>query len=704
MNQPTQVISIPDALQWAIAKHRAGAIAEAEQIYAEILKVQPQHADALHLLSAIRYQQGKHDEALELVQQAMRINPDQSFYHNTRGRVFLALGRAEEGVADLERAVQLEPQNAEAYFNLAETLMLRGRIPEAEQTYRRALTLRPVFAAAAAGVGNAMRLQGDLGGALAYLQLAAVLESSSYPFALNLALAFHMLGHLDLAIDRYQGILKDHPDSADARMNLASCYALVGDKEKSIAEFEAARRSVPNHPIVLDGLFEAKRQACDWQDIEALETDCMASIQSAIASDRATGFRGFTVLYLPTTATEIRDSNRLLCAQIMAGLQGQLWQPHTRGDRLRIGYLTADVKEHPTAHLILNLFELHDKTRFEISLYSWAPDDKSSHRQKIKASVEHFVECYRLPDKEIAERIAADRVDVLIDLMGHTADNRLGVLARRPASVQLGYLGYPGTYGGLVDYVIGDPIVLPEVTEHEETVESVARLPHCYQINSHRQVTIGPRPERQQVGLPEQGFVFCCMNNSFKIDAFVFDIWCRILERVPGSILWLLQGPKAMVDNLRKEAGKRGIDPKRLIFAPRVSREQHLTRLQCADLFLDTRFYNAHTTSTDALWASVPVLTVRGRSFSARVAASLVTAAGMPELVMADWSAYEAEAVRLAEDPDRLTTLHGRLEEQRLTAPLFDTSAVVRGLERIYERAWDRFEVGESLSSFSVVP
>lgn len=698
-----QTVTLPQALQIGIAHHRNGSLDQAEEMYRKIIEADARFADAFHLLGALMHQRGQHADALEQVEEAMRLNPGQSFYHNTRGRIYLALGKVDEAVVDLERAVELEPQNAEAHFNLAETLMLRGRVAEAGAVYHRALTLRPIFAQAAAGFGNTRRAQGDLGGALPYYQLASALEPKSFPFAFSLAQAFHMLGHLDLAVERYEKLLADHPDRLEARLNLASSYTLMGNKAKGIEQFEILRKQSPYQPVMLDGLYEARRQACDWREIDGLEADAMRVLRGALQANKPTGFRGFTVLYLPTTATEIRDNNRLICQQMAQGLSARQWEPRERGERLRIGYLTADVKEHPTAHLILELFELHDTRRFEIFLYSWAADDKSAHRSRIKATTEHFVECYRLPDKEIAERIEADRIDVLIDLMGHTADNRLGVLARRPAPVQLGYLGYPGPYGGLVDYVIADPVVLPESLEADETVEAVARLPHCYQINSHRRIPLGPVPTRSQVGLPADGFVFCCMNNSYKLDTYVFNIWCRLLERVPGSVLWLLQGPQEMTQNLREAAREQGIDSKRLIFAPRVDRQSHLTRLQCADLFLDTRFYNAHTTATDALWAGVPVLTVRGRSFSARVAASLVSAVGLSELIMPDWQAYETEALRLVSDVERLSTLRKALTDQRTSAALFDTPRLVLALEELYEETWGRFVEGGAPASFTVV-
>lgn len=683
-------VSIPEALQYAIAHHRAGALDEAEAIYIQILGVQPRYADALHLQAALWHQRGRHEEALAQVEEAMQISPEQTFYYNTRGRIYLALGQIEAALNDFRHAVDLEPQNAEAYFNLGETLLAHAQVQEAALAYRRALTLRPIYAEANAGYALALRALGDTGGSLPYAQLAHTLKPKTYSFALNLALSYHMLGHLDLAIEHYESMLKEYPAADDIRINLASTYALAGRKAKGIQIFRDVYQRLPSNPIVLDGLYEATRQACDWQDIETMEHSAMAALHDGLQAQKNTGFRGFTVLYLPCSAAEIRENNRLLCQHISQGIVGKLWRSDGGHARLRIGYLTADVKEHPTAHLILELFELHDREQFEVYLYSWAADDKSIHRSRIKSTAEHFVECYRLPDKDIAERIAADEIDVLVDLMGHTADNRLGVLARRPAPIQLGYLGYPGTYGGLVDYIIADAVVLPEGAEGEETVEAVARMPYCYQINSHRRIPLGPVPARSTLNLPSEGFVFCCMNNSFKLDPFVFNIWCRLLQRIPRSVLWLLAGPQEMMDNLRSAARLQGVSPERLVFAPRVTREAHLNRIQVADLFLDTRFYNAHTTSTDALWAGVPVLTVKGRSFSARVAASLLYAVAMDEMIQPDWEAYEARAIHLARDPELLASLREKLQRQRENSILFDTPRWVRAVEKLYQRIWNQ--------------
>ena len=694
-NPVPQQIPLETALQHAIARHRTGALDEAEDLYRKILEAAPGHGDALHLLGAVLYQRGRPADALPLVEEAMARNPNQSYYHNTRGQILRGLGRGTEGVADLETAMRLMPQNAEAHSNLGEALMLEGRFADAEAAYRRALTLRPVFPLAAAGLGMCLRRQGDLGGALPWLQLAAVLQPDRVDFALNLASTFHALGHLDLAAARYEQILQTHPQISDVAVNLASCQALMDRREDAIRTYREAWRRTPRHPQVLDGLYEAMRQACDWQDMEAVEADFVGYVRDALAAGQAPNVRGFTVLYASLSAREQRAVNAGISVGAALGLPSPIWRAENlNGGRLRVGYLSADVKEHPTAHLLRDLFRLHDRERVEVFLYSTAAEDFSPHRQIIQSSVEHFVECFRLPDKEIAERIAADGIQVLVDLMGHTRDNRIGVLARRPAPVQINYLGYPGSSGAeYVDYLIGDAVVTPQ-GEEDAFSERLLRLPHCYQINSHREVVLGAPASRSAEGLPEQGVVFCSMNNSYKIDPYIFDRWCRVLRETPGSVLWLLQSTREMQANLQREAEARGVEGHRMVFARRLPREAHLTRLQLADLFLDTRLYNAHTTATDALWAGVPVLTARGDTFAGRVAESALLALGFPEGVTADWDAYTEMALRLGQDAGLRGAWQERVRGLREGAALFDTTTTVRALEWGYERAWSRYSGG----------
>jgi len=318
--------------------------------------------------------------------------------------------------------------------------------------------------------------------------------------------------------------------------------------------------------------------------------------------------------------------------------------------------------------------------------------------------VDRFVDVRGATDPAVAQLLRDLDVDIAVDLMGHTAGGRAGIFAYRGAPVQVNYLGYPGTMGApFIDYIIADPFLVPAGSERFYS-EQVVRLPDCYQPNDTKR-RIGERtPTRAELGLPARGLVFCSFNNSFKINPPMFDVWMRLLREVEGSVLWLLETSGVVKGNLRREAEARGVSGERLLFAPRVALEEHLARHRAADLFLDTLPYNAHTTASDALWAGLPVLTCAGRSFAARVAGSLVHAVGLPELVTASLAEYEALALALARGPARLAELRGRLERNRLTAPLFDIERYRRHLEAAYETMWERHLRGEAPQAFNVAP
>jgi predicted O-linked N-acetylglucosamine transferase (SPINDLY family) len=363
------------------------------------------------------------------------------------------------------------------------------------------------------------------------------------------------------------------------------------------------------------------------------------------------------------------------------------------GERLRIGYFSNDFHNHATSMLIARVFELHDRSRFETRLYSYGPDDRSVLRRRIEAAGDAFIDVSGLSDRETAHRIRADGIDVLIDLKGFTFKARTNVLAMRPAPIQVAYLGYPATMGaGFIDYAIVDPIVLPP-EKADEFTERLAWMPDSYQPNDQLR-PIAQVPSRADVGLPESAFVFCCFNNTYKILPEVFDVWCRLLAGTPNSVLWQLAKTEASKSNLRREVALRGIDPDRLIFAPPVAPEHNLARIGLADLFLDTLPYNAHTTASDALWVGVPLVTCRGNAFAGRVAASLLHAVGLPELVTDSLADYEALALEIAHHPTRHAALKAHLRTARETAPLFDSLRTTRSLEELYLRMADRWRAG----------
>ncbi|MEX2643050.1 MAG: hypothetical protein WD270_06330, partial [Acetobacterales bacterium] len=370
----------------------------------------------------------------------------------------------------------------------------------------------------------------------------------------------------------------------------------------------------------------------------------------------------------------------------------------------RLGYLSWDFHSHATMVLLDDLFALHDRERFTVSAYSYGPDDGSGARRRARQQADRFIDVREEAPAETARRIRTDGIDILVDLKGYTHGNRAAILAMRAAPVQVGWLGYPGTTGmRAVDYILTDPVITP-AGEAEHFTEQPVRLPYSYQINpSWKDEPFAP-PSRAVLGLREDAVVLCCFNNAYKITSEVFDGWMRILHAVPDAVLWLLAEGTAVEENLRREARARDLDPERLVFAPRVPGAKHLARQRCADLFLDTRPVCAHTTARDALWAGLPLLTCPGQTFISRVAASLLKAQGLDELVAEDMAAYEATAIRLAGDRAALASLRKRVEAARATGPLFDAPRFVRGLESAYNGMWRRHRAGEPPRLFDVDP
>ena len=375
----------------------------------------------------------------------------------------------------------------------------------------------------------------------------------------------------------------------------------------------------------------------------------------------------------------------------------------TGKSKIVIGYLSNDFRYHATAHLMLSLFGLHNRDEFEIYCYSYGKDDRSYYRSRIQHDCDKFVDISSFGHDAAAGCIYKDKVDILVDLKGYTEGTRLSICALRPAPVQVSYLGFPGTTGAdFFDYIITDKIVTPE--EHAPYYsEKFAYLPHCYQVNDHTQLIANKDWKKGDFGFPEDSFVFCSFNGPYKIDPVMFDVWMEILRKVPDSILWLLSGNNIAEKNLRREAEARGIQSERLVFADMLPKDEHLSRLRFADLALDTRIVTGHTTTSDALWAGVPVITLQGGHFASRVSSSVLSAIGLPELITHSLEEYEALAVQLARNPAQLQEIRQRLAENRLSAPLFDTPRFVRNLESAYKEMWNIFSAGETPRQIAVL-
>ena len=363
--------------------------------------------------------------------------------------------------------------------------------------------------------------------------------------------------------------------------------------------------------------------------------------------------------------------------------------PH---QRIRIGYFSADFHNHPVAFLMAELFERHDRSKFELIAFSFGPDTDDDIRRRLKVAFDKFIDVRNMSDRDVALLARSLEIDIGVDLKGFTEDARTNIFAMRAAPIQVNYLGYPGTMGAdYIDYLIADPMLIPASHQSHYT-EKIVYLPNSYQPNDRKRQISDKAFTRSELGLPQQGFVFCCFNNNYKITPDVFDSWMRILAHVEGSVLWLLEDNEIAARNLKKEASVRGIDPDRLVFAPRMALADHLARHRMADLFLDTLPYNAHTTASDALWAGLPVLTQIGETFAGRVAASLLNAVHLPELVTTTRDDYEALAIELATNPAKLASIKQKLADNRLTTPLFDTELFTKHIEAAYTTMYERYQ------------
>jgi predicted O-linked N-acetylglucosamine transferase (SPINDLY family) len=600
-------------------------------------------------------------------------------------------GAVAEAAARYAEVLRADPGNAAAHCYLGMIACQHGRFAEGAERARQSLACDPANARAHVLLGRALAALGQPAAALSSFDRAIALEPNAARVHGHRADLLAELSRNGEAIESYDRALALAPDAVADWFNRGGALIAVGRYEEAIASFERAAALDPklaNADVLRAPLFLSKLRLCDWTNYR----DEAAQLVSMIRANQPLSVP-YAAFFLPCSPGE-----QLQCAQRY--VQDQPAQPSVwRGeiychDRIRLAYLSADFREHATSHLAAGLFEQHDRSRFAITALSFGEDDDSAVRRRVAAAFERFIDVRDESDQDIAELMRRHEIDIAVDLMGFTKDNRHGVLARRPAPIQVNYLGYPGTMGApFVDYIIADATVIPE--EHDACyAERVVRLPGSYQANDSRRPIEAARPSRRDCGLPDDGFVFCCFNNTQKLNPDTFDVWMRVLQAVDNSVLWLLEGSATASANLHAMAERRGVAARRLIFAANTSLPEHLARQRVADLFLDTLPCNAHTTASDALWAGLPVLTQIGTSFAGRVAASLLRAVGLPELITATPQDYERRAIELAKDPDGMALLRHKLAANRATTPLFDTALFARRIEAAYAAMHRRYQAG----------
>ena len=528
--------------------------------------------------------------------------------------------------------------------------------------------------------GTLLYESGDGPGALACFMEMAKKAPYSFLAHSNLGLALDRLGLYEEALNHYRIALGNKPSDCRTLVNVGVTLLKVRRPDEAEALFEKAYQIDPGYEFLLGNLLHSRALVCKWgqfnADIEIIKSE-VNKLHLIIGPLESLGccLDEETLLKVAKSFSSAEYPQR--------GILPPLGK-YSRKNKIRIGYYSADFRNHPVSHLIAGVLESHSKEKFEIYAFSYGPHVVDAMHSRIKKSVDHFIDIRELSDQAVAEFSRELEIEIAVDLTGLTQFGRMGIFSYRAAPIQINYLGFPGTSGtDYMDYIIADPVVIPESSKQFYS-EKVIYLPNSYQANDRNRAVSNRKFSRVELGLPESSFVFCCFNNNFKITPKTFDIWMRLLQRVPGAVLWLLEGNKFAAENLRAEAQNRGVDGTRLVFAKRVSPEDHLARQRAADLFLDTLPYNAHTTASDALWVGLPILTLLGVSFPGRVAASLLSAIGLPELVTYSEEDYENRAVELASSPEKLQTIKLKIEENRLSRPLFDTGLFTKSIEAIY--------------------
>ncbi len=779
-------------LQQAFLLHREGKFDRAELLYAEILKLQPRHFDALHLSGVIARQTGRFQQAVELIARALAIDPRHAAAFNNHGNALLDLKQYHLALQSYEQAVSLKPDYAEAFNNRGNVLQELGQFAAAIQSYDQAIAIKPNYAEAYYNRGNVLLDQNQLTAALASYACAIALqpdyaqaynnrgntlrqlkqpETALQNFEKAIALkpdyveaynnrgnVFRELKQTAAALQSYTQAIEFNPDYTDAYYNRANLLSELHQYALGLQDYDIALRLKPDYAqaynnrgnllkelkqtsAALDCYTKAIALQPDFADAYYNRGNALKDLKRYLAAvqnydqvlklkpdaDFIYGYRlhclmnicdwrGMDEDYLQLK-TGIERGDRVCHPFTVLALSSDLslqrkaaeiWRRHQYPeisslpallpakprDKIRIGYYSADFYAHATSYLIAQLFELQDRSRFELIGFAFGPHKNDAMRTRLAAAFDQFIDVNEYSDIAVAELSRELAIDIAIDLKAYTQGGRPGIFALRAAPIQVSYLGYPGTMAAeFIDYLIADFTLIPDY-QRRHYAEKIVYLPNSYQVNDRLRSIADRVFTRSECGLPGSGFVFCCFNNNFKITPAVFACWMRILNRVAGSVLWLFQDNPTAVENLSAAAVQQGINAERLIFAQRLPLPEHLARHGLADLFLDTLPCNAHTTASDALWAGLPVLTCLGEAFAGRVAASLLNAVDMPELISASLPEYEKLAIELALNPEQLARIRRKLAANRLSKPLFQSENFTRHLETAFITIYARYQDG----------
>jgi protein O-GlcNAc transferase len=689
--------ALQERLATALACHRRGELQQARAGYLEILESHPGCFDALHLLGALSADTGSVTEGIHFIERAIGINANSSMAHYNLAAALLKRGNDGAALSSLDRALALRPEFAAAWLLRGNVLQRGGRFEESVECYRRAIGVQPAFPEAYNNLAAAQRASRQWPEAFESANRALALQPE-YPSALN----NRGLIYLDCrqgaaAAEDFRRAVALNPKFAEAWHNLGTALMELRRFIEAGQAFAQLAALAPGFRHVQGNLMLARLNCCDWTNFDSAAGTLVDAVQRG---EHAT--TPFALLSICGSAALQLRCARLYADAFFPPAPSRTGRVHCAHDKIRVAYLSGDFGEHALTYLLAGVWERHDSKRFETVALSWGRHDDGPVRRRVEASFSRFIDVTSFGDRRAADLLRELEIDIAVDLGGHTLGQRTGILARRPAPVQANYLGLPATMGAsYMDYLIADPFLVTEAHQAHYS-EKLVWLCGGFQPNDDKRDLQPSGQPRRAVGLPDEGFVFCCFNRNTKLNPACFDVWMRLLKAVPGSVLWLLASNPAAEQNLRREAARRGVDVDRLVFACDVPYADYMARYTHADLFLDTVPFNGGATVSDAVSMGVPVVTCAGDSFAGRMAGSVLTFLGMPDLITGSLAEYEALALKLAGHPERVYALRKTLREQRTQHSFFETDRYRRSLESAYERMWERHTSGLPPAAFYV--
>ena len=638
-------------IQEALLLHQNGQLDLAEVQYKKLLEDFPQNTLILTNLGTIKLQKNNLEDGIHLIEKSLLINPRQPNALNNLGVFLQKHNRSQEALDRYNSAIAIESNYPEAYSNKGNALMDLNRFDEALDSYNHAIRIKSDYAQAFSNRGNALK----------------------------------ELNRLNDSLESYNQAIELNPNYANAFANRAEVLKKIGNKEKSIVDYQRAIELNPEIEYINGELLNAKMNLCIWNNY----TSQVSELIHQIKKDKKVS-SPFSLLSLLDEPLILKKASEIYVNDKYASIKNQKLEfSKQRKSKVKVGYFSPDFRKHPIATLTSEIYELHDKDNFEIHAFYFGPDTNDEMNFRIREGVDYFHEISLLSNDDVVSFARGLEIDIAVDLTGFTELHRTAIFAMRVAPIQVSYIGFLGTMGSnFHDYILADLTIIPK-NNRKYYSEKVAYLSN-YQANDSKRIYPEIDIKRKDIGLPESGFVFCCFNNTYKITPEIFDSWARILNAVKGSVMLIYVDNEAAKNNLKREILSRRVDSSRLFFEGRLPFSEYLARYRLVDLFLDTYPYNAGTTASDALWMGLPVLTLSGNSFSSRMAASLLNAVNIPELITNSQSKYEAKAIELATNSKKINSIKENLANKIDSTPLFDSVKFTKNLESLYFKMFER--------------